>query len=100
MARRTGPLAVAAMAAAALPAGCGEQTLDASELEQELSRQLGAQAGQTPRSVACPDNVKAQRGKRFDCTLTAKNGDRVRVEVLLTNDEGGFRANVPQQQIK
>jgi hypothetical protein len=99
MGRKTGSLALA-IAAAALPAGCGEKTLDASELERELAKQLGAQAGQAPRSVACPDDVKAQRGKRFDCTLTAQNGDKVRVEVLLTNDEGGFRANVPQQQVR
>ncbi len=97
MGRNTGSLALLATAAM-LSAGCGEKTLNASELERELARQFGAQAGQAPKSVACPGDVKVQRGRRFDCTYTAQDGDKVRVEVLLTNDEGDFRANVPQQQ--
>lgn len=32
--------------------------------------------------------------------LTAPNGDEVRVDVTLTDDEGGFKAVVPEQQFK
>ena len=88
------------LATAALAAGCGQKKLNSDELEGELSRQLGAQAGQAPKSVACPEEITAEQGKKFDCTLTAQNGDQVKVNVTLTNDDGGFRANVPQQEIK
>lgn len=51
-------------------------------------------------SVACPDDIEAEEGKEFDCTLTAPNGDEVRVNVTLTNDDGGFEAVVPRDQFR
>lgn len=90
-------IATATLAATAALAGCGQQTIETSELEAELKSQLGADAGVEPRSVECPDDIEAEKGRKFDCTLTAPNGDEVRVEVTLTNDEGGFEAVVPQQ---
>jgi len=44
--------------------------------------------------------VPAKKGRSFACSLIAPNGDEVRVEVELTNDEGGFDANVPRQQFR
>lgn len=41
-----------------------------------------------------------EEGAKFDCTLTAPNGDEVRVEVTLTNDDGAFEAVVPPQQFE
>ena len=87
-----------ALAAAAALTACGGKTIDSGELEGELKRQLGADAGVEPRSVDCPDDIEAEKGKKFDCTLTAPNGEEVRVEVTLTNDEGGFDAIVPPEQ--
>ena len=77
---------------------CGERTLDNRELESTLKRQLDRSAGVTSRAVICPDDVAAEKGRMFACTLIAPNGDQVRVEVRLTNDEGGFSANVPRDQ--
>jgi hypothetical protein len=94
---RTGMALGLALAGGFLLAGCGEKTVDSLELESELSNQLGAQAGARPRSVACLDDIEAEAGRKFDCMLTAPNGDQVRVEVTLTNDEGGFQARVPEQ---
>jgi hypothetical protein len=91
-------LTLAALVGAAALAGCGEKTIESGELESELKSQLGADAGVEPKSVECPDDIKAEKGKKFDCTLTAPNGDEVRVEVTLTNDDGGFEAVVPPQQ--
>ena len=91
-------IAAAAFAGAAVLAGCGDKTIDTGELESELKSQLGADAGVEPKSVECPDDIEAEKGKKFDCTLTAPNGDEVRVEVTLTNDKGGFEAVVPPQQ--
>ena len=89
--------ATAVLAATAAFAGCGQTTIETSELEAELKSQLGADAGVEPRSVECPNDIEAEKGKKFDCTLTAPNGDEVRVEVTLTDDEGGFEAVVPPQ---
>ena len=79
-----------------LVAGCA-QKIDSSDLEGKLKDQLGKSAGVEPRSVDCPDDIEIAKGKQFNCTLTAPNGDEVPVNVTLTNDEGGFRAVVPPQ---
>jgi hypothetical protein len=79
-----------------LLAGCAEK-IDTADLEAKLQEQLGQSAGVEPRSVDCPDDIEIEKGRKFDCTLTAPNGDEVRVEVTLTNEEGGFEAVVPEQ---
>ncbi len=73
-------------------------TIHADELEQSLAQQLSKSAGVDPAqvSVACPDGMTASKGKQFDCTLTAPNGDKVKVVVTLTNSRGGFTATVPK----
>jgi hypothetical protein len=87
------PIAVLAVAVA----GCGEKKLNTSDLESKLKDQLGQSAGVEPKDVQCPDDITVKRGKKFDCTLTAPNGDQVKVNVTLTNDNGGFSAVVPPQ---
>jgi Domain of unknown function (DUF4333) len=97
MRRAAAPLALAGLSALA---ACGEQTLDNRQLEATLKRQLDGSAGVTSRAVVCPDEIMAEKGRRFACTLIAPNGDEVRVDVTLTNDEGGFTANVPPEQMR
>ena len=90
----------ATLTAVALPltlAACGDKKLDSADLEGKLKEQLGADAGVQPKAVECPDDVTIEKGKKFNCTLTAPNDDKVRVEVTLTDDEGGFSAVVPPQ---
>ena len=93
-------LALLALAGSASLGACGERTLDNRELESTVKRQLDSSAGVTSRAVVCPDDVPAKKGRSFACSLIAPNGDEVRVEVELTNDEGGFDANVPRQQFR
>ncbi len=89
-------------------AGCegefsiGGQTVDAADLETKLADQLAPQAGVKPSdvSVSCPDDQDVETGAEFNCTLTAPNGDEVEVNVTLTDEDGGFSANVPRQQFK
>ena len=86
-------------ATAMLAAGCGS-TIDAADLEGKLTEQLSADAGVDPAdvSVACPDDEAAEKGNEFQCDLTAPNGDVVTVNVTITNDDGGFEAEVPEQR--
>ena len=78
-------------------AGCGK-TLNSADLENELKTQLGKDAGAQPKSVTCPKDIEVKKGKKFDCTLVAPNGDKVTVNVTLTNDKGGFTASVAPNQ--
>ena len=90
--------ALAATAALALVvAGCGEKTLNTADVEAKLKTQLGEDAGVQPKAVECPDDIEVEKGRKFDCTLIAPNGDRVTVNVTLTDDKGGLSAVVPPQ---
>ena len=95
-------LAVAAgLALALIAAGCSK-TVDSGQMESDLRDQLSQQANVDPEkvSVDCPDGEKAEEGNKFDCTLTAPNGDEVTVNVTITNGGDSFEAQVPQQQFK
>ena len=76
---------------------CGGTSIDHEDLQEKLREQLSQQAGADPQqvSVSCPEGEDVEQGNRFDCELTAPNGDTVRVVVTLTDDEGGFTVTVP-----
>jgi hypothetical protein len=97
MHRLASPL-LAGLAAVGL-AACGGKVLDTDGLETQLAEQLAPQGGVTPDeiSVSCPEDQEVEQGATFDCELTAPNGDKVAVNVTLTDDEGGFEAKVPEQ---
>jgi hypothetical protein len=83
-----------------LAAGCGEETIDSAQMEQDLAVQLANDAGVDPAevSVECPTEEQAEEGNEFECTLTAPNGDEVAVDVTITDGGEGFDAVVPPQQ--
>ena len=87
---------------AALSVAACSKTIDSADLEGELATQLSEDAGVNADdvSVECPDDEEAEEGRQFDCTLIAPNGDEVTVNVTLTNDDGGFEAEVPPQQFE
>jgi uncharacterized protein DUF4333 len=91
-----------ALAAVAILAGCGEETINTEDLETKLRTQLAPQGGAKPDeiSVDCPDDQKVEKGHKFSCTLTAPDGSTARIDVTLTNDKGAFEAIVPKDQFK
>jgi hypothetical protein len=91
-----------AIGALAILAGCGEETIDTKDLETKLRNQLAPQGGAKPEDIAvkCPDDQKVEKGHKFSCTLTAPDGSKARIDVTLTNDEGGFDAIVPREQFE
>lgn len=99
---RRGAVAALVATAALVVAGCGDSTVDTDAMEEDLRTQLSEDAGVDPAevSVECPDDQKAEEGTEFECTLTAPNGDDVKVEVTLTNDGESFEAVVPPQQFE
>jgi Domain of unknown function (DUF4333) len=86
--------------AALATAGCGDESIEASELESEIKKDLTADVGVAPKAIACPDGIEAKKGKRFDCTGTAPDGSDFKINVVLTNDDGGFDAVVPREQFQ
>lgn len=92
--------AILAMCAMALVAGCGEETADPADLEQEISADLTESAGVEPESVDCPDDIALEEGETFECTVTAPNGDTFIFAGSITDSEGSFEGEVPPEQFE
>jgi len=60
-------------------------------------KDLQNQIGQRPASVSCPDNLKAKKGTKFRCTLTADDGSKIGLSGTATTDNGRFSIEVDQQ---
>lgn len=93
------------LATTALLAGCsasgelsiGGKSLDAGDVEQTISAGLGDQANLPDPEVDCAgiEDIDVEAGSEFACTGTAPNGEQFRINVTLTDDEGGYRYEVP-----
>jgi hypothetical protein len=91
--RELGVLAVTAVAAF-LSACSVDKQVDTHRAEEEIKRSLASQTGDQVRSVRCPDEVKAEKGRRFRCRAVASDGSRIPVVVTQTDDDGGVRWRV------
>jgi hypothetical protein len=89
---RTRTILVAALVALTL--GACSRTVDTSELEGQIASELQAQAGVTPSSVDCPDDVQAEAGATFTCTATADDGSTATITVTQQDDQGNLRWEV------
>ena len=76
------------------PAG---QTLNAQQVEQQISSDLERQRRVAPRSVDCPDDIAAVEGTDFRCTVTAPNGEVIGFTGQVTAGGRGFRGQVDTQ---
>ena len=76
--RRVTMLAAAGLSVIAV-AACGEQTIDADEVEDNLSSRAQEALNvsgntSTVSSVECPDDVPAETGETFDCDVEFSDG--------------------------
>ena len=61
----------------------------ADQLEKTVTTKLKEQVGAAPKSVDCPaSGLKAEVGAKATCTLTAPNGDKVKVYLTATDVNG------------
>jgi len=60
------------------------KTLNVSEVEQNIQTKLSQQAKLSIKAVSCPQDIKLEQGKEFDC-------------VAALNPEGGFFIKVKQE---
>lgn len=80
---------VAALAAVLVFAGCtGQRVVDTDALEAQIASEIEAQAGFAPTDVSCPEDVPAQEGATFNCTVTAEDGSSANVTARQTDDQG------------
>lgn len=84
--RGAGAMAILGAALMGL-AACGQATVPAADVEQQVATQLEAQVGQAPDSVTCPGDLPAQMGAKLECELTA-GGDTLPVFVTVTAVNG------------
>ena len=79
---------VLGVVAAALTA-CGGTEIDADKAESLIKQNIG---GPQPRTVDCPDGVKAHKGQTFRCDLTYGHGiPPAVVTVHIEDDDGRIR---------
>ena len=80
-------IAVTLVAALGLTACGGGATLDTTELEEQIARELQAQGGVTAESVECPPEVEIEGTTTFECLATAEDGSTA--TITATADEEG-----------
>ena len=82
--------ALAAVAAAALLAGCGGKVIDDQKVEGELKQQLTGPLARIA-SVDCPSDVEVHAGDTFDCTVETTGGKTKTIGLKIVDDEGTVR---------
>ena len=87
--------AAAALAAALAVSACGEKTLNTDDAEKQIADGVEEKQGYKPTKVECPDDMKAEKDERYECTITAPGGDEVKTTLVMLDDEGRFRYDVP-----
>ena len=100
---RRGQLAAAAVTLLAV-GGCsgevsiGGRSLDQQDVEMQIFDGLTEFAGVEPAGVNCDGigDLDVEEGATFQCTGTAPAGDEFTINLTLTDDDGGFRYEVPE----
>ena len=69
----------------------GGRELDTGSIESQIETGIEEQTDVTVESVQCPDDVLAEAGDTFECTVTDEGGDTATVKVTQVNDEGRVR---------
>jgi hypothetical protein len=80
---------IAALAATVALTGC-DKTIEQGSAESEISDKLQGLVGEKPKSVSCPDDIKAKAGERFKCDVEYSDGTKSSVSATATNDDGNF----------
>ncbi len=67
-------------------AGC-TKAVDSGGVEKKMARTLSAQVGQRV-TVKCPEDLKAKKGRTYECTATAMDGSKMRLRLMMVDDSG------------
>lgn len=69
--------------------GCGK-TLDTAKIEDTIQSGITQQGGKAIKSVICPDNIKPEAGKEFECTGVLDSGAGFAIVVKQQDAEGNI----------
>ncbi len=69
-------------------AACGDATVSKSEIEDKATSALAKAAGQTPKSISCPDDLDAKAGAQETCILTADDGTTFNMTATVKSVDG------------
>ena len=70
--------------------------LDIDEVESELEQGVAQRTDGVHVEIDCPDDIEAKRGENFECTATADDGTRAKIEVFQEDDEGNVRWEITE----
>jgi len=75
----------------------GGESFDRADMEDTIAGGLGDRAELPDPEVDCDgvEDLDVKEGNEFTCTGTAPNGDQFPIDVVLTDDQGGYRYDVP-----
>ena len=88
-------IVAALLAGVAVPTGCGgdDDTVDASQVEQQIEQKVTIATSKVA-SVSCPDDVKSETGATFNCTAKLEDGGSAKIEVVETEAPDKFTYTV------
>lgn len=64
--------------------------LNTQKLEDEIAKGIEEQTPVIVESVECPDDMKQEEGRNFECKATADDGSSRQVRVVQTDDDGNI----------
>lgn len=80
--------ALCVLAGCSFQASCGSKKLDMKKAQEFVSTKLAEDVGEKPTNVTCPESVKIEKGKTFECT--ADFGAAKATVVMSQEDDEGF----------
>jgi hypothetical protein len=80
---------VVGLALALAAVGCGDDTIDANEVEAGIEQSLST-ATASVSSVSCPNDVEKEEGATFTCDAKLEGGGKAKVKVTQTSKGGDF----------
>jgi hypothetical protein len=73
------------LAGALFAAGCGDKVVSADSVAKTIKTEIAKQVDQAPKSVDCPDDLKAEVGATTTCKLVAADDSKFDVAVKVTS---------------
>src|SRR3954468_16598253 len=70
-------------------AACGENVISKDEVEKQATTVITQEVGKSPKSIVCPDDLKAEVGATMKCELTAGDESKLDVNIKVTSAEDG-----------
>lgn len=77
----------AAIAVAALAAGCGGTVIDDVKTEDAIAENVESSLGKKVSSVDCPSGVDVEAGASFECTVSLTGGKEETATLKILNED-------------